>query len=67
MIYKNICKNCQYWYDFMQFYEDPYEPDDFGHCFNKNHHEDATHENDSCKFFELHKELKVHEIHNETE
>lgn len=54
----NNCGRCEFWYDFAQYYEDPLEPDDYGHCLHPNEERDATSIDDTCQLFELHSALK---------
>jgi len=57
MPFKRECDTCAKWIDFLQFYDDPEEPDDFGHCQEHRQEKDATSKNDCCEYYILHPDL----------
>ena len=58
MPWEHKCHTCTYWYDFAQFYEDPLEPDDYGHCqSDKQKAGDCTAKDDTCEDWKLHPSL----------
>ena len=46
---KKHCGTCEHWHDFRSFYEYPYAPDDYGHCFSTTSLSgERTHMDDTC-------------------
>lgn len=52
------CGQCERWIDWVQFYDDPLEDDDYGYCQKIDVPNDGvTRIDGTCEFFELHSHL----------
>ena len=51
------CHRCTHWHPFDQYYDDPEEPDDYGHCLQPFSGEDSMSGDDTCELWERHTAL----------